>query len=297
MVGDDPERAGGFLVGSVSLACDLLDLPDDAGEEGGVVDGLHVVEHAENPLQPHAGVDVHLLEGRELALGVLEVLHEDVVPDLGVLPAVAGGSAVGSTLGPAVVEEDLGIGSAGSGLSGGAPPVVRLPVEEDLVVGHAVAPPQVGGLVVPGGVRVAGEDGDGELLPLDPEDLGEELVAPRDGLLLEVVAQGPVAQHLEERQVAGVPDLVDVPGPDAFLEVGQPPSGGVLLAEEVGDQRVHPRGGEQNGGVVLGYEGCGADLRVAPLLEEVDVGLSHLLSVHDAHSCNCPELSNASIYM
>ena len=150
---------------------------------------------------------------------------------------------------------------------------------------HAVAPPEVGGLVVPGGVRVAGEHGHGELLPFDSEDLGQELVAPGDGLLLEVVPEGPVAQHLEEREVAGVADLVDVPCPDALLEVGQPPSGGVLLAEEVGYQRVHPRGGEQNGGVVLGYEGGGADLRVAPLLEEVDVGLSHLLSFHGAHSC------------
>ena len=270
----------------MNAAGDLLHLGDDAGEQGRVVDRLHVVEHAEDPLESHAGVDVHLLERGELALGILEVLHEDVVPDLGVLPAVAGGSAVGSAFRPAVVEEDLSVGSAGAGLPGGAPPVVGLAVEEDLVVGHAVAPPEVGGLVVPGRVGVPREDGDRELVPPDAEDVGEELVAPSDGLLLEVVAEGPVAQHLEEREVAGVADLVDVAGPDALLEVRQPPSGGVLLAEEVGHQGVHAGGREENGGVVLGYERSGADLSVAPLLEEVDVCLSHLLSVHDVHSCN-----------
>ena len=87
VVRDDPEVPD--VVSAVLHAGDLLELGDDAGEEAGVVDGLLPLGDAADPLETHSGVDVLLLQGREVALIVLEVLHEDVVPDLGVLAAVA----------------------------------------------------------------------------------------------------------------------------------------------------------------------------------------------------------------
>ena len=284
MVRHDPESLGGLLVLTVLLPGQLLELADDACEQRRVVDGLLAVQDAKDPLESHARVDVLLLQGRELALRVLEVLHEDVVPDLGELTAVAGGSAVRSAFGPAVVVEDLGVGSAGSGDPGGSPPVVLLAVEVDLVLPEPVAHPELCGLGVLGYVPLSLERGDGEVVGVHSQDLREEGVAEVDGLLLEVVPEGPVAEHLEEGQVACVPDLVDVPGPDALLEVHQPLAGGVFLAEEVGYQGVHPCCREENGGIVLGYEGCRTDVGVSPLLEEINVGFSHLLSVHDVHS-------------
>ena len=140
-------------------------------------------------LSTHSGVDVLLGEGREVTVLVLEVLHEDVVPHLGVLAAVAGGSAVLGALGLSVVVEDLGVRSAGSGESGGTPPVVLSPVEEYLVVPQSVGLPDLGGLVVAGDVVLSGEGGDGQLVVGEAEVLGEELVAECDGFLLEVVSQ------------------------------------------------------------------------------------------------------------
>ena len=114
--------------------------------------------------------------------------------------------------------------------------------------------PDFGGLVVAGDVVLTGEGGYCQLVVPEAQVLGEELVAERDGFLLEVVAQGPVAEHLEECQVGIVTDLVDVPGPHALLVVAQPRSHWVLLSEEIGHQRVHTGGGEEYCGVVLGNE-------------------------------------------
>src|SRR6266508_4001288 len=56
---------------------------------------------------------------------------------------------------------------------------------------------------------------------------GEELVAPGDRLPLEVGAQRPVPEHLEEGQVRAVADLGDVGRPQALLAVGEQLAGGV----------------------------------------------------------------------
>ena len=54
--------------------------------------------------------------------------------------------------------------------------------------------------------------------------------AKRDRLLLEVVAEGEVAVHLEERRVPrGLADLLDVEGAHALLHAGRPrPRRGLL---------------------------------------------------------------------
>ena len=144
--------------------------------------------------------------------------------------------------------------------------------------------PEFCGLGIAGSILVTGECGDRELVGLDPEDLCEQGVAEIDGLLLEVVSQGPVTEHLEEGEVTGVSDLIYVSCPDAFLEVHQPLSCWVFLSEKIGDERVHPCGREQYRRIVLRDEGCGTDVCVSPLLEEVDESLSHFLSVHCVHS-------------
>ncbi len=58
-----------------------------------------------------------------------------------------------------------------------------------------------------------------------------EFPGPLDGFLLEVIAEGPVPEHLEERVVIGVePDVIEVvvlaAGADAFLRVGARGPGG-----------------------------------------------------------------------
>ena len=98
---------------------------------------------------------------------------------------------------------------------------------------------------------VALEHGDPDVAGLEPETVQRELPRLLDGALLEVVAQGEVAEHLEERQVArGVADVLDVGRAEALLTGRQAVARRALLAEEVRLERVHARRREQDRRVV-----------------------------------------------
>ncbi len=84
---------------------------------------------------------------------------------------------------------------------------------------------------------------------VDTPNVGEQLPGPLDGLLLEIVAERPVAEHLEERVVVGVlPDVVEVivlpARPDALLRVRSPRKGPRSGAQEDILELVHPGVGE-----------------------------------------------------
>ena len=85
----------------------------------------------------------------------------------------------------------------------------------------------------------------------------DQLPGPFDRFLFEVIAEAPVAQHLEKGVVIGVePDVVEVvmlaSGADAFLGVGGAwrIEGRALLAEEDRHELVHARVGEEKIGRV-----------------------------------------------
>ena len=288
VIGDDADGLGGFLVLAVLLAGQLLDLADDAREDFGLVDGLYALEHAVGALQAHAGVHVLLLQRDERAVGLLLILHEHVVPDLQIASAGAVGAAVRAAGGLFGDPEHLGIRAAGAGDAGGAPPVVLLGQVEQVIVLHALRAPEVCGLLVAGAIRVARKHRKRKAILGQTQPLlaGQELPAPRNHLLLEVVAQRPVAQHLEEGQVAGIANVVDVAGADALLHVGQAMAHGVLFAHQIGNQRMHARGGEQHGGVVLGNDRRAGDHGVSLGFKELEkqgsqivVGLD--VGIHD----------------
>ena len=157
--------------------------------------------------------------------------------------------------------------------------------EEDALARDARLFPIGRGFLVAGAVLVAREHRRGQFLGVDAEVFvaRQELVAPCDLLFLEIVAQRPVAQHLEEREVRGVAHLVDVARADALLNVGKTRALGVLLTEKVGHEGVHARRREQNGGIVLGDEGRGADERVSLALVEIEPHLAQLRSIDLFH--------------
>src|SRR5699024_12233120 len=136
----------------------------------------------------------------------------------------------------APVVGDLRAGAAGAGAV--LPEVVLLAELENPVFGDAdLVPPDGEGLVVGGGGLVAGKHGGVEPVGLQAHPLGggEELPGPVDGVPLEVVAEGEVAQHLKVGAVAGgVADVLDGAGADALLVGGHPVAGGLLLAGERG---------------------------------------------------------------
>jgi hypothetical protein len=94
-------------------------------------------------------------------------------------------------------------------------------------------------------------DRDPEILRVEAEPAvllggGQQLPRVADRAFLEVVAERPVAEHLEERAVPrGLADLFDVVGADALLVVGGARVGRRHVAGQVGNEGHHPGDDEQ----------------------------------------------------
>ena len=163
---------------------------------------------------------------------LLEVLHEDQIPDLDEAVAVLvrrTGRAAGDRV--AVVVEDFRARATGAGIAH-APKVVRRRDADNAAVGDA-------GDVAPelGGVLILGEDGDQQLVLGQAEVARQQGPGVLDRLWLEVVAEGEIAQHLEEGVVArGVAHIVEVivlaARADAFLRRRRGGIGALFLAGE-----------------------------------------------------------------
>ena len=284
VVRDDAHRDIGLLVLTVCDARKKADLFEDGLHDFGLVDALLALENGYGALDSHSGVDALALHLHELAFLGLAVAHEDIVPDLEVLAASAAGLAVRSALGASGVYEHLRVRSAGSGLSGRSPPVVLTRHEVNPLIGNSAFVPDLGALFITRDSRLALEDGDGKLLRIDSQLLCQEFITPGNHLLLEVITERPVAQHLEACEVMRIADTVDVSGPDALLVVRQSLSGRMGLAQDVRYQRMHSGRGEKDGRVVLGDDGGAADLSVASGHEEVDEFLSEFISCKWFHN-------------
>ena len=262
----------------------------DGYEEVGVVVGGHALQHRGQALEAHARIDG--LEGqlRTRPLERLVELHEHEVPDL--QPARAGLGVVGHAARAfrvldAAVEVDLAVGSAWAGVSH-APEVVVVAVVDVTPAGHAFG--RQADLVAPDGPRllVVGVGRGGQAIRGDAQVLGQELPGPVDGLALEVVAEGPAAEHLEERVVArGASDLLEVVVlagyAQAPLRVHGAGVGARLDSSEDVLELDHAAVGEEQRLVARRHEaGAGHDL-VAALLEEAQEAGADLIRGQGPH--------------
>ena len=111
--------------------------------------------------------------------------------------------------------------------------------------------PDTGGLIVleiHRGIQALG-------IQADPFRRGQELPAPRNGFLLEIITEGEIPQHLKKGAVpCRLADVLDVAGADAFLAGADPAAGRLLLALEPGLHRGHARIDEQEARIVLRYQ-------------------------------------------
>src|SRR5262249_2511802 len=183
-----------------------------------LVDRAIAVQRDERALEAHPGVDVRPRERLDRSARRLRVAHEDVVPDLD------------------VVEEHLGIRAARTGAPRRSPPVAGAAEEPDVADAEPLPDPRR--FVVARDLAVTRETGHAESLDRQPEParFGEELEAPSDRVVAKVVAERPVPEHLEERQVRRITDLVDVAGADALLHVDETRARRMWLAEQVRDE-------------------------------------------------------------
>ena len=243
--------------------------------------GVHILAHHCQPLQTHAGVDILLLQLRVVVVPIIVELREHIVPDLDIPVAVAAHGTPGLTaavfLPPVVVDFRAGTAGAGAML----PEVILLAEAEDSFLGNTdLLIPDVKGLVVAliyGGIQP---------ILLQPYHLGQKLPAPGNGLVLEVVAEGEVAQHLKIGAVPGcVSHIVDVAGANALLAGADPVPGRLLLPLEPGLHGCHTGVNEQDRLVVLGHQRKAGQAQMAlalkvaqehfPQLIEAMIGMTH----------------------
>src|SRR5262249_35031128 len=176
------------------------------------------------------------------------------------------------------IDVDLGARTARPRVTN-LPEVLLLEAADPVAADVGALEPQRRGLVV-GGVHRGVELFRGQL-----PDRGERLPRPGDGLALPVVAERPVAQHLEEGVVIGVAaDLLQVvvlaADAQALLAVGGARPGARLGAEEDLLERHHARVGEQQARIVGRHEGRARDDGVTALAAEVEKALPNLVAGH-----------------
>ena len=128
------------------------------------------------------------------------------------------------------------------------PEVVGLAEAEDVLFGNADdLVPDLKGLIV---IQV---DRGIQAVLLQAHHFRQELPAERNGLVLEVIAEGEVAQHLKVGAVAiSLADVLNVAGTDALLAGGDTVPGRLLLPGEPGLHGGHAAVDQQQGLVVGG---------------------------------------------
>jgi hypothetical protein len=253
VVGEHPQRAVGGKALAVAAARQLLAQRDERRELIGLEHRRLALEDGRQPVESQTGVDVLGRQRREHVDGVLVHLHEDEIPVLQEALVVTAGEVIGLTVVHAAVQVQLRARPAGPERAG-LPEVLRARALHDALARDPNLQPRVDRLLVgtQAQLLVAGEHGDPDVIGVEAEALGGQRPGKPGRLALEVVAEAEVAQHLEEREMAGGgADDLDVPGAEGLLARGHPRVRRRLDPGEIRLERVHARDREQRRGVVL----------------------------------------------
>ena len=275
MIGDDAEGKVIALVLAVAAAALALGEADDVLEQVGIVVRRDALQHRRQALQTCSGIDVLGRQLFEAAIFSAVVLDEDEVPQLHEARAadVDGAHVPGHVLHVAqrraAIDVDLGARATRTDLA-------HLPEIILLVEALDVRRVDVGEITPQGfGLAVGAVDGGVELVLGKLPHLGDELPGPGDRFLLVVVAERPVAEHLEEGVVVAVaPDLLDVvvlaAQAQTFLRIDRARVGELLIAEEDVLELHHPGVDEQQGRVLVRNQRRAGNEVVAALAEKFD---------------------------
>ena len=250
---------------------------DQRPEQVDVVDRVHALQDGRHALQPHSGIDGGPRQLDPVAGAALLVLHKNEVPEFQETVAIL----VRAARRPArhlvtLIDEDFRARATGAGVAR-RPEIVGGRDADDPVVGEAghLLPEPIGLLVVV-------IDGDQQVLGIERKVLGDQLPCQRDRPLLEVVAEGEVAEHLEEGVMpVGVADVVEVvvlaAGAHALLRGRGAGVGACLLAGKHVLERHHAGGREHQGGIVARHHRRRGHDLVSVLPEKIEKRGSNLI--------------------
>ena len=293
MVGEHPVRHPLFRLRLVRPPHHLGHPFQQRQEQIGVIVAFNPLHHGREPFQPQPRVDAGRRQRGLLARRIPVELHEHQVPELQKLARLApslefrlGRHRPPLLTGPHVVV-DLRAGTTRTRV-GHLPEVVLVPQPVDPLrrdPGHLG--PQPRRLVV-GVVH-----GDKEPVRIETHLDREKLPRVPDRVALEVVAEGEVAQHLEEGVVPRrATDLLQVvvltPRAHAFLRGGRARERELLLTQEDPLELDHPGVGEEKRRVVGGDQGRTRADGVTPGLEVLEESPADFSGFHGTTDSGSP---------
>ena len=208
MVGNDAHGYVLLLVFTILGTSHGGDGVDERLEDVGVVVGRLALHGHTETLEAHTGIDYLGGQTFEAAVGLTVELHEHKVPYLDdlrmvVVHHVAAGYLLLFFFGTEV-DVDFRARTAGTCIAH-FPEVVMLVTVDDVVLRQELFP--VGSSFIVAAQAFFGaafEDGSVEVFGVDFQHVHQVFPGPGDGFLLEVVAERPVAQHLEHGVVIRV---------------------------------------------------------------------------------------------
>ena len=220
----------------------------------------------------------------ERSVCLLVVFHEDVVANLDVAPAVAGGRTFGIVLRAVVAGDEKGfrIRAAWARYANGSPEVIFAAQAENPLRGISKALPNFIARFVGRRIFIATKNGYCQAVLVKAEFLGNELVCPCDGFFFEIVAKAPVAEHFEKSAVPVVADLIDVLGAHAFLRIDEALAQRMWCAHQVWHKWVHAGCREKHRRVVFWLQRCGGNLGVLASLVKIQIFFADRCCRHGA---------------
>ena len=227
----------------------------------GVVVRALVLNHRDKAFETHAGIDVLRRQRLQRTIGLAVELDENVIPDLKDI-GVAGIDHLRRIAAAAdAVVVNLRARSARPGLTH-LPEVVLHVAGDDMILRKQRLPQ---GLCLKIGLKsrcwIPLKPCRIEAIGVEAIDLREQFKAPPNRLLLEVVAEGPVAEHLEEGVVVGVlahvfEVVVLAAGANALLCVDRARVVALTASKEDVLELVHAGVCEEKRWVVVGDDGA-----------------------------------------
>ena len=277
-------------LGTVASARHFLQGADDRHKQVRIVVAVLILHHRRDAFEPGAGIHMLRPQRQQGAIRLTVELDEDQVPQLdetGAAPihrATVTGNVFHVTSIRPQVDVNLATGSTGTRRAH-LPEIFLLAAAQHAIRRKGSHPgPERFGLLGRGGpiLCIAGKYRGPQAVGVEAIHLGEELPGPFDGLCLEVVAEGPIPQHLEKGMVVGINAhlfqiVVLAADPDALLTVHHPLAVGWPKAQEDVLELIHARVGEHQRVVSHGDDGRTGDEGVVYLLEEVYKSGSNLL--------------------
>jgi len=158
------------------------------------------LQNRDRAIYAHPGVNVLLTQLDVASIARFVVLHKHIVPDFKPLAAGATRRTAGM-IGLASVVENFGIGTTRSSRTRRSPPVVFLRQKVNAIIRNTQVPPSLRRFIVARRVSITRKNGDGQTRGIEREYLRQKFATPRQRFLLEIIAERPVAQHLEEGEM------------------------------------------------------------------------------------------------